>query len=134
MALQKSTAIRDLQLDAIIDTIPAGAVVQIRTGSAPANCAAANTGTLLGTLSLSNPVGTKSGQVLTFSTITGDSSADADGTAGHWRIFNSALDTCYLQGTCGIAASGADMILNTTTVATGVSIDIPSWTITASGA
>lgn len=132
MALQKSTAIRDLQADAIIDTIPAGALVRIYTGAAPANCAAAASGTLLAELALPNPVGTKSGQVITFGTITGDASADATGTAGHWRVVNSAGTTCYLQGTCG--TSGADMNLNTTSITAGVAVDITSWTITIGGA
>ena len=52
MALQYSTAIRNNQLDQVESTIGVSAKLQIRTGSPPAKCAAANSGSLLIEISL----------------------------------------------------------------------------------
>jgi len=52
MALQYSTTLRNAQLDAIESTVGASAVLKIRSGGAPANVAAADSGTVLATFSL----------------------------------------------------------------------------------
>jgi len=52
MTLQFSTTVRNARLDAIETAIGAGAILKIRTGSVPANCAAADSGTALATLNL----------------------------------------------------------------------------------
>jgi hypothetical protein len=43
MAVQLSTAVRNARLDVIESTIGTSAVLRIRSGSVPANCAAADT-------------------------------------------------------------------------------------------
>ena len=52
MALQYSTAVRNARLDVVESTIGTSAVLKIRTGAAPANCAAADSGTVLATVNL----------------------------------------------------------------------------------
>jgi hypothetical protein len=52
MALQFSTAVRNARLDAIESTIGTAPILEIRSGSPPANCAAADTGTLLASMTL----------------------------------------------------------------------------------
>ena len=52
MAIQYSVAVNNAKLDAIETTIGISAILKIRTGAAPANCAAADAGTVLATLSL----------------------------------------------------------------------------------
>ena len=52
MAIKYSTAVRNAQLDAIETTIGVSPKLRILTGTAPANCAAAQTGTLLAELTL----------------------------------------------------------------------------------
>lgn len=52
MALQYSTAVRNARLDVVESTIGTSAVLKIRTGAAPANCAAADSGTVLATCTL----------------------------------------------------------------------------------
>ena len=47
MALQYSTAVRNAQLDAVESAIGTAPKLQLRTGAPPANCAAADSGTLL---------------------------------------------------------------------------------------
>jgi hypothetical protein len=52
MALQYSVAVNNARLDAIETAIGATAILRIRSGAAPANCAAADSGTVLATLTL----------------------------------------------------------------------------------
>lgn len=52
MTIQYSVAANNARLDAIETTIGASAILKIRTGAVPANAAAADTGTVLATVSL----------------------------------------------------------------------------------
>lgn len=52
MALQFSTALRNARADRIESYVGASAILKIRTGSVPPNCAAADSGTVLATLNL----------------------------------------------------------------------------------
>lgn len=50
--MQYSVTVNNARLDAVETTVGASAVLKIRTGAAPANCAAADTGTVLATANL----------------------------------------------------------------------------------
>jgi len=50
--MQFSTAVRNAWLDVTESTIGASPILRIRSGAAPANCGAADTGTVLATLTL----------------------------------------------------------------------------------
>ena len=52
MALQYSDAIRNSQLDQVETVTGTAPLLTIRTGAPPANCAAANQGTVLATINL----------------------------------------------------------------------------------
>ena len=52
MALQQSVAVRNAGLDAKETAIGTSPVLKIRTGAAPANCAAADSGTVLASCTL----------------------------------------------------------------------------------
>lgn len=52
MAIQFSTGVRNARLDAIETTIGTAPVMRILSGSMPANCAAAETGTIIAELTL----------------------------------------------------------------------------------
>ena len=56
-----------------------------------------------------------------------DASADATGTAAHFRIFQGA--TCHIQGTYG--TSGTDMIGDSAAFTAGQSFTITAFPITA---
>ncbi len=126
-----STAARSAACDAIVDLLDAGSgasTIQIRTGSAPTNVADADSGTLLATLTASDPAfGAASSGVATADTITSDTNVDATGTAGHWRWKDSDANT-VLQGTCG--TSGADLNFNTVSFVAGGTCAISSFTVT----
>lgn len=128
MALQYGTTVRNNKLDSIETTIGVSPILTIRTGAAPANCAAANTGTVLATLTLpSDWMANASGGSKAKSGTWQDASADASGTAAHFRIHDSTATTCHIQGTCG--TSGTDMILDSTSFTAGQSFTINTFTI-----
>ncbi len=131
MAIQLSTAVRNARLDVIESTIGTSAILRIRTGAAPANCAAADTGTVLATLTLpSDWMAAASGGSKALSGTWQDTSADATGTAAHFRLYDSAGTTCHLQGTVTISAGGGDMTVDNTSFATGQAFTVTSFTLT----
>lgn len=133
MAFQFSTAARNAALDSIETAIGVSPTLEIRSGTVPANCAAADSGTVLATMSLpSDWLAAASSGVKSLSGTWQDLSADTTGTAGHFRIKASA--TCHLQGTVTITGGGGDMTLDNTSIATGQQITITAFSITAGGA
>lgn len=135
MAIQLSISVRNARLNAIETTIAASAVVKIFTGSPPANCAAADSGTTLATLSLPSDYfnAASSGSMTKLGAWTVASAANT-GTAGYFRMYDTTAATCHLQGTCSASGGGGDMILNTTSVASGQSFTINTFTLTDANA
>lgn len=129
MALQLSTTVRNARLDAIESTIGTAPILTIRTGAAPANCAAANSGTVLATLTLPSDwlAAAASGSKAKSGTWQ-DASADNTGTAAHFRIHDSTATTCHIQGTVG--TSGTDMIVDNTSFTATQSFTINTFTLT----
>jgi hypothetical protein len=102
MGYQLSTTVRNARLDTVESTIGTSAQLKVRTGAPPANCAAADTGTVLATMTL--PADWMAAAAAGSKALSGtwqDASADATGTAGHFRIYDSAGTTCHVQGTAG---------------------------------
>lgn len=132
MALQYSVTVRNAQLDALETAVGTSAVLKIRTGSAPANCAAADTGTVLATINLpSDWMAAASSGSKAKSGTWEDTSADATGTAGHWRLYASDGTTCHAQGTITATGGGGDMTLDNTSIASAQSVTVTSFTISA---
>lgn len=131
MALQLSEAVRNARLDAIETAIGTAPILRIRTGAAPANCAAADTGTVLATLTLPSDwmAAAASGSKAKSGTWE-DTSADATGTAAHFRIYDSGDTTCHLQGTVTITSGGGDMEVDNTSFAIGQAFTITAFTLT----
>jgi hypothetical protein len=117
VARQLSTAVRNARLDTVESTIGVSATLRIRTGAPPANCAAADTGTVLATMTLpSDWMAAASAGTKAMAGTWQDASADATGTAGHYRIYDSAGTTCHEQGTAGQSVS---LVTNALTAANG---------------
>jgi len=130
MPLQASTAVRNAALDSIETTIGTSAIIRIRSGSPPANCAAADTGTVLSTLTLpSDWMAAATGGSKAKSGTWQDLEADATGTAGHFRVYDSAGTTCHLQGTITGTGGGGDMTIENTSISVGQTITITTFTI-----
>jgi hypothetical protein len=133
MAIQLSTSVRNAILDVIESTVGTSAVLKIRTGAAPADVAAADSGTVLATLSLpSDWMSSASNGTKSKSGTWQDASADASGTAAHFRLYASDGTTAHMQGTVG--TSGTDMIVDSTSFTAGQSFTINTFTLTAPGA
>lgn len=132
MALQFSVTVRNAQLDAFETAIGASAILKIRSGSVPASTATADSGTVLATLNLpSDWMAAASGGSKAKSGTWQDTSADATGTAGHFRIYASDGTTCHAQGTITATGGGGDMTLDNTSIASGQAITITGFTLTA---
>lgn len=135
MSLQLSVSVRNAQLDAIESTIGTSAILEIRTGSAPANCAAADSGTLLASMTLpSDWMAAASSGSKALSGTWQDASANATGTAAHFRIKDSGGTTCHVQGTVTATGGGGDMTLDNTSIASTQQVTITSFTLTAGNA
>lgn len=136
MALQFSVAVRNAMLDAIETAIGVSAVLKIRTGAVPSTCATADSGTVLATINLASDwasaaaSGAKSFSGLPVS----DTSADATGTAAHWRLYASDGTTCHAQGTVTATGGGGDLTVDNTSFASGQVFNVTAWTWTAPNA
>ena len=133
MTLAYEASVRNSRLQDIADAINAGTGagrIRIYNGSRPATGGAATT--LLAELTLSDPCQASiTGGVLTFDTITADSSADAGGTATWFRIVDSD-GNFVVDGDVG--TSGSDLNLNSTTISIGQTVTVTGFTITEGNA
>lgn len=135
MAIQLSTAVRNAMLDAIETQIGTAAVLKIRTGSAPADCGTADSGTVLATLTLpSDWMAAASSGSKAKSGTWQDSSADATGTAAHFRLYASDGTTCGAQGTVTATGGGGDMTVDSTSFTSGQSFTVNTFTLAAANA
>ncbi len=136
MAIQFSTAVRNAMLDAIETAIGTSAVLKIRTGAQPANCAAADSGTVLATVSLASDwASAASGGAKAWSGLpVSDTSADNTGTAAHFRLYASDGTTCHEQGTVTITGGGGDIEVDSVSFTAGQQFNITGWTWTAPNA
>jgi hypothetical protein len=135
MALQFSTNLRNARANQIESHVGASAVMKIRSGSVPANCGTADSGTVLATLNLpADWMGAASSGAVSLAGTWQDASADATGTAGHFRIYRSDGTTCEMQGTVTATGGGGDLTLSSTSIVSGGSVTITSFTITEGNA
>ena len=131
MAVQLSVAVRNARLDAIETSIGTSAVLRIRTGAPPANCGTADSGTVLATLNLpSDWMAAASSGSKALSGTWQDLTADATGTAAHFRVYDSGGTVCGIQGTVTATGGGGDMTLDNTSIASGQAVSITTFTLT----
>lgn len=128
MAVQLSVAVRNARLDAIETTIGTSAILKIRTGAQPANCAAADSGTVLATMDLpSDYLAAASSGSKAKSGTWSETSADGTGTAAHWRLYANDGTTCHAQGSVTATGGGGDLTLDNVSTATAQVVTITSW-------
>ena len=128
MATKYSTTLINARLDAITTAVGNAGVLRIYSGTRPANVAAAITGTILAELTCGTPfaAGAAAG-VLSPTLPTTDASANATGTATHFRVFTSGA-VAVVDG--DVSTSGSDLNLTTTSIVATQPVSIASWTIT----
>lgn len=133
MTIQLSVECRNAANDAYETAIGASPILTIRSGAAPANTAAANSGTVLATLALpADWMGASAAGVKAMLGSWADAAADATGTAAHFRIHNNGNTVCHMQGTVGTSA--ADMIVDSTSFTAGQAFSVTAFNLTAGGA
>ena len=135
MALQYSTTVRNAQLDAFETAIGVSAIIKVRSGTVPATCATADSGTVLATINLPSDwmAAAASGSKAKSGTWE-DTSADATGTAGHFRVYASDGTTVHMQGTITATGGGGDMTLDNVSIAAGQAVTVTTFTISAGNA
>lgn len=130
MTVQLSVAVRNARLDVIESTVGTSPKLQIRTGAQPANCAASATGSLLAEITC--PSDWMNAASSGSKTLAGSwtVSASGTGTAGHYRLVDSAGTTCHEQGSITATGGGGDMTVDNTSIASGQTVTVTSKTLT----
>lgn len=141
MAVQFSTAVRNAMLNAIATTIGGTPHIEVWSGSLPANCAAASTGTKLAKFDLVGAVNTwndaaASGSMnqVAAATLPVSTTGLANGNAGYYRMFASDDSTCHEQGTVTATGGGGDATIDSIAIASGGAVQITGFSKTAAGA
>lgn len=121
-------------IDGVVDAIDAGAgagTIKIYSGTQPATADDAETGTLIATLTFSDPAfgaaaDTTPGGTATADPITEDSSADQTLTAGYFSLLDSNGLTVAMGS---VGTSGADMNFNSLAITSGSAVSCSAFTI-----
>jgi hypothetical protein len=131
MSLQLSVAVRNARLDAIETAIGVSAKLQMWSGSMPASCATAPSGTKLleDTLASDWAANAASGSK-SFNGTPIAGTGLAGGTAGYFRIVDNAGTTCHMQGTITATGGGGDMTIDNTVIAVGQTVNVTSFQLT----
>lgn len=134
MTYQYSVGVRNAKLDAVETTIGTAAVLKIFSGAEPANCAAADPAGLLATLTLPSDwlANASGGTKVKAGTWSGTGSAA--GNAASFRIYDSGVVACHIQGTITATGGGGDMTLDNISIAIAQAITVSTFTITAGNA
>jgi hypothetical protein len=124
MAVVYAAALRTTRMQAVLAAIDAGA------GAGKLKIGTTAMGTVLATLTLADPSGSVSGDVLTldFDPDISDTSADNSGTAAAATITDSD-DNVIVSGLT-VGTSGTNVVLDSTSITAGQTVTITSGTIT----
>jgi hypothetical protein len=128
MAFQEGVLLRNAKLNAINTQLGVTATLKIFSGAEPANCAAADPTGLLATISLpASPFAAASAGAIALNgswTV----AASGTGTGASFRIYDSS-SVCQMQGN-----TTTDLVLNNTSIATGQTVTVTSFSITGGNA
>lgn len=128
MALQLDTDIRNDLLDGIDTTFNSG-TLEIREGAQPANADAAATGTVLATITLpADAFAAASGGAKVKNGTWEDTSADATGTAGWFRLYNVG-DTRRIDGHVTVTAGGGVLELDSVSITIAQTVTVTTFTL-----
>jgi hypothetical protein len=134
MAVKLRAETRNARLNAIETFGGVSCALRVYTGAPPADCTAANSGTLLATLLLpadwmqDASGGSKAKSVAAWTVVASGGAAD---TPGNFRLYNSqaTMDgtTCIAQGTCAI---GSGDLSFDGTITAGQTVTVGTFTLT----
>jgi hypothetical protein len=133
MATRLSTATRNTACDAVVDLLDGGSAagtIKIYTGAQPAAANDAATGTLLVTITLADPAfGVANTGAAALAGTPLSATAGASGVAG-WARFADSTGATVLDGSVTATGGGGQVELATTTISSGVTVQITSGTVT----
>lgn len=122
-------------LDAIESAVGTTPILRIRSGAAPAAIGDADSGTVLSTINLpSDWMSAAAAGVKSKLGTWEDASADATGTAGHFRIYAADGTTVHAQGAITNTAGAGPMKLNNTSITAAQPVTVVSFALTAGNA
>jgi hypothetical protein len=125
MTVQYGVAVQNGRNNSVQTIVGTSPRLRVLTGAPPANCAAAQTGTLLVEMVL--PVtwlNASAGGVITKAG-TWQGTAVATGTASYYRIVDSTGVTCHEQGSVGLGSG--DLSLDNTSIGTGQVVTVNTY-------
>ena len=133
MAIQMDVTTRNARLDTIESTNGTTCSLEIRAGAVPASCSTADAGAVLVTIDLpTNWMADAAAGAKAKAGTWQDASADAGGTAAHFRIYKYQVTkdetTCFMQGTVG--QGSGDLSLDNTNIAATQVVTITAFTLT----
>lgn len=134
MTVQNSVTVRNAMLDAWETAIGTTPKLQIRTGSQPANCAAAASGTLLCEMDLPSDWSQAASSGSKAKNGTWTDVGVAAGSAGHYRILDTAGTTCHEQGSVTATGGGGDMTVDNVSIAVDQVVTVTAFTRSAGNA
>src|ERR1035437_1578816 len=132
MAYQYGVLSRNAKLNAINTQLGATSTLKVFSGAEAANCGAADPTGVLATITLpASPFAAAAAGVMamtgTWSVAASGGGASPGTAAASWRIYDSS-------GVCQIQGNVTDMTFNNTSIATGQTVTVTSFTITAGNA
>ena len=127
MAIQLAVSTRNARLDAIETDLGASPILEIRTGAQPADCATADSGSLLASLTLPADAMAAASAGAKAKNGTWQGTASGTGTAAHFRLKTSG-GVCKLQGSVG--QGSGDLSVDNTSLATGQTFTVTAFTLT----
>lgn len=132
MSVKWSLAVRNAILDTYESTIGASPYLQLFSGTIPADCAAADTGTLLAEIPCPADwmAAASSGQKIQAGawSSTGLAAAGSGTNITHYRLKNNAKAVCHDQGTVTVTNGGGDLTIDNTNIAQNQQVSVSSWT------
>lgn len=132
--MQLDVASRNAILNALETTWGTDAILRIRTGAAPANLAAASSGTVLIEITLPTDYLANASSGTKALAGTWQGTVTADGTAGHYEIVSSDGTTRRAQGSVGLVGVSGELRLLSLSLVTDTVIPITSALFTAGNA
>lgn len=127
-----SVELRNAKLAVNTTVIGNAGILELLTGPQPATGGAKTT--VLARFTLGSPFAPAPSNGVQSPTLPAAVSGLANGTAAWARIYKADGTTFVRDLSAGAAGSGAQIILNTTTISTGAAVSITSWQTTAGDA
>jgi hypothetical protein len=132
MAVTLATTARNAAAAAVVGLLDAGlaaGTIEIRSGVRPADPQTLATGTVLATVTLADPAGGAAANGVVTITDPAAVTGAADGTAT-WARFLDSAGAAVLDCSVTATGGGGDITLSTTTISTGVTVDMGALTYT----